>query len=153
MAPVFTNSNVTTSSIEPPLFPFRVMLREVAGSENQTAFDCQAEDSDHAAEQAENAYPGVAIVSTVRMDAMTPIIEVSLDGGLTYVEAKEGVRIIYRQLPGLEVDTMGELHINATVEGLIQDFWTDPGTAQEHLSGTRAVMLGDILASLHNEDD
>lgn len=83
MVPVFTISNVTTSSNEPPLYPFPVILREEAASEHPTTFDWRVEDADHATEQAANAYPGAVIASTVRIDAMTPTIEVSLDGGLT----------------------------------------------------------------------
>lgn len=49
------------------LMPFRVMLREEKGDKFQIAFDCSAEDADHAAEQAENAYPGGEIVSCNQM--------------------------------------------------------------------------------------
>lgn len=127
------------------------MLRETPGDKFQTTFDCQAEDADHAAEQAENAYPGAEITSTTKMAENLHAMQVSLDGGQTFVDAKDGVRIIYRGIPGEAPDTEGELHINATSEGLIHDFWIAPGTAQERISGTRTEMLGDILANLHND--
>lgn len=46
------------------LAPYRVMLHEEPGDKFQLAFDCEAEDHDHAAEQATNAYPGCVIIST-----------------------------------------------------------------------------------------
>lgn len=49
----------------PTLKPYRVMLHEDKGDrEFQIAFDCYAEDADHAAEQAENAYPNCEVIST-----------------------------------------------------------------------------------------
>lgn len=50
------------------LTPFRVMLREIVGNKFQIAFECQAEDADHAVEQAEDAYPGCEIVSFARFE-------------------------------------------------------------------------------------
>lgn len=41
---------------------YRVTLKEDAGDKFTIVFDCQAEDDDHAEEQAENAYPGCEIV-------------------------------------------------------------------------------------------
>lgn len=46
------------------LLPFRVMVHEEKGDKHQLVFDCYAEDADHAAEQAENAYPDGEVVST-----------------------------------------------------------------------------------------
>lgn len=41
----------------PNLIPYRVTLREEPEDKFLIVFDCMAEDDDHAAEQAENAYP------------------------------------------------------------------------------------------------
>ena len=43
--------------MNPNLIPYRVTLREEIGDDFLIVFDCLAEDDDHAAEQAENAYP------------------------------------------------------------------------------------------------
>lgn len=43
--------------IDNNLIPYRVTLREELGDDFLIVFDCMAEDDDHAAEQAENAYP------------------------------------------------------------------------------------------------
>lgn len=50
---------------------------------------------------------------------------VSLDGGVTYSEAPEGVRVIHdlEFVPG--EDGPGSLHLNLTVEGMISDVWTE----------------------------
>lgn len=45
----------------PNLIPYRVTLAEEPGDKFTIVFDCYAEDDDHAAEQAENAYPGCLI--------------------------------------------------------------------------------------------
>lgn len=39
------------------LKPYRITLHEDKGDKMQLHFDCMAEDDDHAAEQAMNAYP------------------------------------------------------------------------------------------------
>lgn len=49
--------------MEKQLFLYRVTLREENGDKFQLVFDCMAEDSDHAAEQAENAYPGCEVLN------------------------------------------------------------------------------------------
>lgn len=45
----------------PNLIPYRVTLAEEPGDKFSIVFDCYAEDDDHAAEQAENAYPACTI--------------------------------------------------------------------------------------------
>jgi len=45
----------------PNLIPYRVTLAEEPGDKFTIVFDCFAEDDDHAAEQAENAYPNCTI--------------------------------------------------------------------------------------------
>lgn len=45
----------------PNLIPYRVTLAEEPGDKFTIVFDCFAEDDDHAAEQAENAYPGAQV--------------------------------------------------------------------------------------------
>lgn len=49
----------------PDLRSYRVMLYEDEGdTEFQMAFDCYAEDADHAADQAKDAYPSCVVIST-----------------------------------------------------------------------------------------
>lgn len=47
---------------KPVQHPFRVSLHESPGDKFILHFDCMAEDADHAAEQAENAYPGCEVI-------------------------------------------------------------------------------------------
>jgi hypothetical protein len=61
---------VTINPNLPNLIPYRVMLHEEPGDKFQIAFDCMAEDADHAVEQAENAYPGCEIISHFPFDDM-----------------------------------------------------------------------------------
>lgn len=55
-------------SNNPNLIPYRVMLQQEKGDKFQIAFDCQAEDDDHAVEQAENAYPNGEINTYLPFD-------------------------------------------------------------------------------------
>lgn len=50
------------------LVPYRVTVHEDPGDKFKLVFDCMAEDDDHAAEQAENAYPGCEVVDTCIFD-------------------------------------------------------------------------------------
>lgn len=54
-------------------------------------------------------------------------MRVSLDGGQTYVEAPEGVRVIYDVE---HEDQSAELHVNLTDEGFIMDLWATEQTAE-----------------------
>ena len=77
-------------------------------------------------------------------------IEVSLDGGSSWQPAPQGVRIVYRNAPIDGEDGVGELHFNATTEGLITDVWTTR-EALDHNIGTSAQLLGDIVTNLVEE--
>lgn len=63
------------------LKPYRVMLQEDPGNAFQIAFDCQAEDAEHAQEQAENAYPGCQLVSC-ELASAKPRVLVVVSGGV-----------------------------------------------------------------------
>jgi hypothetical protein len=58
--------------MNPSLTPYRVTLREELGDDFLIVFDCMAEDGDHAAEQAENAYPQGEIFNITFFDEVTP---------------------------------------------------------------------------------
>lgn len=73
---------------------------------------------------------------------------VSLDGGKTFMPAPNGIRIIYKGVFVPGEDEPGELHLNATTEGLISDLWV---TREEHLDhnlGTSAQMVDDLVERL-----
>lgn len=72
-------------------------------------------------------------------------LQVSLDGGQTFVQAPSGVRIIY---PGVMIDGeegRGELHIHATPEGLITDLWTTRDDPLDHNIGTGSELITDMV--------
>lgn len=50
------------------LKPFRVMLYEHRGEKFRKAFDCEATDCEHAADLAEEAYPGCEVISCTWFD-------------------------------------------------------------------------------------
>lgn len=78
---------------------------------------------------------------------------VSLDGGVTFVEAARGVRVIYPDLnvPGAEPGWVGELQVNLTDEGVIIDVWTefpaDPRSDSCN-AGTSSETVDEIVARL-----
>lgn len=82
-------------------------------------------------------------------EGQTGSVQVSLDGGVTYGSADDGVRVIYEGLPRPDSDEEnGQLHVNLTDEGVIFDVWTPD--AEESL-GTRAQMAADIVADLADD--
>jgi hypothetical protein len=73
------------------------------------------------------------------------MLQVSLDGGITYQDVKEEVRIIY---PGLMPDDESvDLHIVLTNEGIVMDLWAaDEDELQ--LRGTDSETLEEISERL-----
>jgi hypothetical protein len=80
-------------------------------------------------------------------------VEVSLDGGVTYQPAPNGVRIVYKEVMIDGEDGRGEVHINATHEGLITDIWTTRDEPLDHNIGTDSVLIEDIVSRLVEEND
>lgn len=69
----------------------------------------------------------------------------SIDGGATYVEADQGVRVIVTDV-GSE-DNCRSVHFNFTHEGQIVDSVDEQGECQ----GTSARTYGELLAYLEEE--
>lgn len=76
------------------------------------------------------------------------IMLVSLDGGETFVPARNGVRVIYQNIMLDEDDTPGEVHVNLTSEGLITDIWEKKGGLLDQNVGTACRLLDDVVADL-----
>jgi len=88
-----------------------------------------------------------------RKNTKTCKVEVSLDGGATYQPAPNGVRIIYKNIMIDGEDGRGEVHINATHEGLITDIWTTRDEPLDHNIGTESVLIDDIVSRLVADKD
>lgn len=73
---------------------------------------------------------------------------VSLDGGKTFLPATSGVRIIYMNVPVPGEDEVGELHLNATSEGMISDLWVSREEHLDHNLGTSSVLIDDLIQRL-----
>lgn len=78
---------------------------------------------------------------------------VSIDGGKTFLPATNGVRIVYQNVMIDGEDGRGEVHINATHEGLITDIWTTREAPLDHNIGTDSTMIDDIVARLVSLND
>lgn len=75
-------------------------------------------------------------------------IQVSLDGGESYLPADSGVRVIYSDVMIPGEDGRGELHINLSEEGIISDLWTTRDAPLDHNIGTSALNLDDLVHGL-----
>lgn len=78
-------------------------------------------------------------------------MKVSLDGGVTFVEAPQGVRVTYERLEIPGEDERGVLLVNCTDEGLILDVWVDRGDA-EHNIATSSETVPEILERMIDAD-
>lgn len=135
-----TNQTDPVIAANPDLKSYRVTLSEAPGDRFTIVFDCYAEDADHAAEQAENAYPGCEVKNCMIMDS--GVLLVSLDGGETYAPAVNGVRLIYSGIE-LEDGQQGQLQLNMTHEGMIADVYEGDDSI-----ATDSVMYQDIADRL-----
>lgn len=72
----------------------------------------------------------------------------SIDGGQTFQDAPCGVRIIYSNVDVPGEDERGELHVNATEEGLITDVWVTREEPLDHNIGTASQTTAEIVERL-----
>lgn len=75
-------------------------------------------------------------------------LAVSLDGGLSYRPALEGVRVI-RRASSFEDQVSGEIHLNVTREGIVTDLWS----RDDRHCGTDSVLFDDIVGRLYEPGD
>lgn len=80
-------------------------------------------------------------------------LKFSIDGGVTFQEAPEGVRLIVEDVIVPGEDGCGELHLNATQEGLIIDVWATRDTPLDHNIGTSSEMYDDVIDRLVVESE
>jgi len=92
-------------------------------------------------------------VAPVALAAGDPAMQVSTDGGMTYQPALNGVRIIYSKVAIPGEDSPGELHVNASSEGIILDAWTTRDEPLDHNIGTSSESTGDILERLVKDNE
>ncbi len=79
------------------------------------------------------------------------MLQVSLDGGVTFQDAPEGV-IVHRELEHVAgEDESGKLILNMTEEGLITDVWVTRGDA-DHNIGTSCSLYDDLVTDLIEDD-
>lgn len=94
-------------------------------------------------------------VSSAQQPALTTPnsdLKVSLDGGVTYQPAPSGVRILYDNVAVIGEDEPGQVHINATSEGIITDVWVSREAHLDHNIGTSQDTAEGIAADLVEEN-
>lgn len=79
-----------------------------------------------------------------------PKMKVSLDGGQTYQDAPEGVRIVYDNIPVVidGEDSLGELHINHTTETVVTDLWGTRADSLDTHIATSVATVDDITPEM-----
>ena len=75
-------------------------------------------------------------------------MNVSLNGGATFQPALSGVRIVYEAVPLSGEDGQAQLHLTASLEGLVSDLWATDGAQASHIVGTRADDLDSLVSAL-----
>lgn len=80
-------------------------------------------------------------------------MQVSLDGGVTYVPAKEGVRVIIPEMFVDGEDEPGELHMNLSEESLIWDVWVSRDEHLDHNIGTRGDLISEMVTLMVADND
>lgn len=75
-------------------------------------------------------------------------MKVSLDGGKTFVEVTEGVRVVYEGVMVPGEDSPGELHLNLTQEGVVSDLWASREEQLDHNLGTSSQLVEDLVERL-----
>jgi hypothetical protein len=70
-------------------------------------------------------------------------LKYSIDGGVTYLDAPDGIRVIYSELYIDGEDGRGELHLNHTLEGVVSDVWVG-----DENPGTESREVDDIVRAL-----
>jgi hypothetical protein len=135
-APYNLTAQVGTNSI-PELFARIAMLQAICGIGVGSAIETSIR------AYRDTWYPGRA-AQPEAASTMT----YSLDGGLTYLQATQGVRVRFEavQVPG-ENET-GQLDLNITPEGLITDLWVSRDDKLDHNLGTASQQLGNIVGDL-----
>jgi hypothetical protein len=78
-------------------------------------------------------------------------MKVSLDGGETFVEAPNGVRVVYENVDVPGEDESGEVHVNLTHEGIITDVWVSRVESLDHNIGTSSSTVDEIVERLVDE--
>jgi formate-dependent phosphoribosylglycinamide formyltransferase (GAR transformylase) len=110
---------------------------------------------EHASEELAESYANNqenfdVTVESIGFD-LDKIMEVSMDGGVTWTLVKEGVRVVYRNLfiPG--EDARGELQVNCTFEGIIEDVWVEKRDGYPNIAHSSRTV--DEVVSQMVEDD
>lgn len=79
---------------------------------------------------------------------LLPAMQVSLDGGVTYLPAPEGVQLVINRVNIPGEDGLGQLHVNATPERLIFDVWTTRDEPLDHNIGTSCQQVEDLVCGM-----
>lgn len=101
--------------------------------------------------EALNLYATSAPAATAATNSATGM-KVSIDGGVTYQPAVNGVRIIYEDVAVRGENELGQLHISATREGIMTDVWVSRDEHLDHNIGCESVQVDSLVNRLVEEN-
>lgn len=140
---------VSTPAFKIPTLPFDEWLSRVASELEVDAVNA----AEFALHYAHGLTPAEAVLADREAEAAAAVttgceMRVSLDGGSTYFDAPQGVRVLHLGvlIPG--EDGRGELHLNHTSEGLIADVWATREESLDHNIGTRCFELAALVEDM-----
>lgn len=78
-------------------------------------------------------------------------MKVSLDGGLSFVDAAQGVRVVYEGIDVPGEDGKGELHVTLSREGFVRDVWVTREEPLDHNMGTDSQTVEEAVSAMVEE--
>lgn len=82
----------------------------------------------------------------------TQVMKISLDGGVTFQDIKNDVRIVYQNVDVPGEEEKGELHITLSKEGVTSDVWVSRDEPLDHNIGTKCDSLDNIIGDMVEEN-
>lgn len=78
-------------------------------------------------------------------------LKVSLDGGLSFKEARQGVRVVYEGVDVPGEDGKGQMHVTLSEEGMVRDVWVTRDEPLDHNIGTESETVEEAVSAMVEE--
>ncbi len=78
-------------------------------------------------------------------------MKVSLDGGLNFIDARHGVRVIYESVDVPGQEGKGQMHVTLSEEGMVRDVWVTRDEPLDHNMGTESETVEEAVSAMVEE--
>lgn len=75
-------------------------------------------------------------------------LKVSLDGGVMFLDAPQGIRVIYENVNVMGEDDQAQVHITLSDEGMVRDVWALRASTPDENLGTSSQTLSEMVEQL-----